>query len=206
MSAPSERPLPEMKQDNTAHLTTKDEVTRSTPSLPPLDAVSSVTATGPSALERLPLGIHDHISSFVPIRSRMTQLTHLSHSFPPLTRAAFRDDHLVITATLLSVLSTSPSLRDLLSEVPSALFVVREREVLRWKAESTPSSGVRPPLLPGVVQLVIRLTAEELSASVNEEAMVLLGDEMDDDEECVVSVSIGLCPHNNAIALIEVRG
>lgn len=52
-----------------------------------------------SGLEILPFTIVSHVSTFVSLRLRLIQLTHLSRSYPRPTPGQFKDDHVVLTPT-----------------------------------------------------------------------------------------------------------
>lgn len=183
----SKRPLDDTVTASTATTTPSSKMPRidsaataaacATPSPQPSDASSSAN----TPLEQLPLTILSHISSYVPLSSRISHLTRLARSYPPPSRAAFRDDHLALTPTLLTDLSNSPALRDLLSEVASASLDACERDVMKWKAGSGVSSDARPPFLSGLVQLAVRLSAEDVRKTTRGGG--LERDERDDDEE-----------------------
>jgi hypothetical protein len=95
----------------------------------------------------------------------MAHLPHLSHSFPPITSAAFQEDHLILTMPLMRSMSASGRVCDLLSCVPAMVFEGREwmeagsRDQLSpfLSPSSSSSPGLHPPFLSGLKECIIRL-------------------------------------------------
>jgi hypothetical protein len=95
----------------------------------------------------------------------MAHLPLLSHSFPPITSAAFREDHITLTGPLMRLMCTSGRVRDLLSAVPAMTFeshwmengVCTDRSSPFLNPSPSCSPCLHPPFLSGLKECIIRL-------------------------------------------------
>ena len=97
-------------------------------SLPPpaaMDVADVDSSSSPLPLHLLPASLYPLITQFLPLPDKLLHLTHVCHSFPPVTPLSFACDTVAWTPTLIAQLtsSPSPSLLSLLSLIPSALCV-----------------------------------------------------------------------------------
>ena len=94
--------------------------------MPAQDARNSKddTAAGVCAatiLHRLPQPLLTLVQHYLPLPDKLTQLTRIHRSFPPLLNASFSFDCLTLTPSLLATWRSSPYLRYLLSNVGAVL-------------------------------------------------------------------------------------
>jgi hypothetical protein len=120
----------------------------------------------PSPFERLLPALVQLIAQFLPPRARMAHLPLLSHSFPPITSAAFREDHITLTEPLMRLICASDRVRDLMSAVPALSFDGRTDDGTRdsrhcmypfLNPSPSCSPGLHPPFFSGLEECNIHL-------------------------------------------------
>ena len=91
----------------------------------------------PAFPQRLPQTLLTLVLHFLPLPDKLTQLTRIHRSFPPLTSAAFGFDSLTLTLPLEAAWLSSPRLRQLLSSVPVVLHLQADTKLdlkkLLWR-------------------------------------------------------------------------
>ena len=110
----------------------------------PIPISSSTTLLGPPLLNRLPQDLLPLIFSFLTPQDKFSALPHLCRSLTSLLHASsFKSDSLIVTPSLLYPLASSPSLRSLLSLIPSLTLDLRPSPT-----SPSPTPTLSPFLLP----------------------------------------------------------
>ena len=116
----------------------------------------------------LPPSLLPLILQLLPPRDKLTQLTHLSHSFPPLTPTAFHYSHITFTEDVTRAVSCSKHLRHVLSGLYSASFLLvgsssdshHRVDLTPFLQLLTPASPTAPSLFSSLHVLAIALPSE----------------------------------------------
>ena len=92
------------------------------------------TAPPPPFVCRLPRAVWLLVTQFVSLSDKLIHLTHLSRSFPLLSPTSFTRDHLCLSSSALSALTSSTSLPQQLGAVSSISYDCTQTPCDTWRA------------------------------------------------------------------------